>query len=75
MKPISFREQNIVIAKDQPEYIPIPALKDARGMVTMCWQFSWWERVQMLFTGKLWHQVMTFNAPLQPIKLSLDKPL
>lgn len=26
MKPLEFKEQNIIFAKDQPEYIPLPEL-------------------------------------------------
>ena len=27
MKPIEFKDQNVVYAKDQPEYLPLPALR------------------------------------------------
>ena len=27
MKPVEFKHQNIVFAKDQPEYQPLPALR------------------------------------------------
>jgi hypothetical protein len=27
MKPIEFKEKNVVFAKDQPQYQPLPALK------------------------------------------------
>lgn len=77
MKLIAFPEQTIVIAKDQPEYQPLPAFQyadDPEGKIAFCWQLSWRERLKFLFIGKLWHQVRTFHEPLQPQMLSLEKP-
>jgi hypothetical protein len=77
MKAIEFKEQTIVIAKDQPEYTPLPSFvfaNDPTGRTVFCWQLSLMERLKLLFTGKLWHQVMTFNHPLQPQMLTLSKP-
>lgn len=76
MKLIEFEEQDLVIAKDQPEYLSMPAhLKgDESGTVTVCWSLSFSERLQLLFTGKVWHQILTFNSPMQPQRLTLEKP-
>ena len=54
MKPITFKEHNVVYAKDQPEYNPLPALKDNTGAVVSCWKLSIKERFKLIFTGKLW---------------------
>lgn len=74
MKPIEFEEQTVVYAKDQPEYLPLPAVID-NGVATFCWKLSWRERFQLLWHGLLWHQVLTFNEPLQPQLLLTKKPL
>jgi hypothetical protein len=76
MKLINFPEQTVVIAKDQPQYLPLPAyqFKDAQGRIACCWQLTWRERFKVLFSGVLWHQVLTFDKPLQPQLLSTDKP-
>lgn len=75
MKAVKFPESNLVVAEDQPEYLPLPAFADTqKGIMTFCWELSWSERISLLLTGKLWHQVMTFNRPLQPQLLSVDKP-
>lgn len=76
MKPIEFPEQSIVIAKDQPEYLPLPAhqFNDAEGRIACCWKLSWLERLKVLFSGLIWHQVLTFNGPLQPQMLTVEKP-
>ena len=73
MKPIEFKEQNVVYGKDQPEYMPLPALKFDDGMVVTCWKLSWKELVKLIFTRKVWHSMLTFNKPLQPTLLTVDK--
>lgn len=77
MTPASFPESNVVFAKDQPEYLPLPAAvhpQDPQGTTTFCWQLSWRERWMLLWRGKLWHTVLTFKSNLQPQLLSVDKP-
>jgi len=74
MKPIKFEGVNITYARDQQEYIPLPAQKFEDGRVLFCWQLTWKERLWLLFTGTIWHQVLTFNSALQPQKLSVERP-
>ena len=74
MKLIEFPEQNVVIAKNQPEYLPMPAYKTKDGRVICCWKLSIKERLRLLFSGKLWHHILTFNYPLQPQALDLQYP-
>lgn len=74
---VEFPEQTVVVAKDQPQYRPLPAYRyqrDDQGKINFCWRLSWVDRVKVLFTGRLWHQVMTFNQPLQPQLLMTIKP-
>lgn len=68
MKPLEFKEQNIVYAKDQPEYIPLPGhkVRDERGEFIFCMGLSFRERLRVLFTGKIWCSLLTFNKPLTP---------
>lgn len=77
MKLIEFKEQTVVFAKDQPEYLPLPAHvvpEDPQGTIICCWQLSWHERLQLLLQGRIWHSVLTFRQPLQPQLLQLAKP-
>lgn len=73
---IEFPEQTDVIAKDQPQYIPMPVFRhgDEQGGVTCCWKLSMRDRIKLLFTGKLWHSIWTFYSPMQPQQISVDKP-
>ena len=74
MKPIKFKESNCVYAEHQPDYLPLPAFKDIDGLVISCWELSWRERLKLLFTGKMWLRILTFNGPLQPIIPEVDTP-
>lgn len=70
MKPVNFKHQNTIFAKDQPEYHPLPALRlgGKEGEVVSCWEVSFWERVRILFTGKVWVSIMTYKKPLSVVQ-------
>jgi hypothetical protein len=76
MKLIEFPGINTVYAKDQPQYFPLPArlIDGAEGQMICCWQLTFKERLKILFTGKIWHSVLTFKHPLQPQLLTVDEP-
>jgi hypothetical protein len=77
MKPVSPVVKGIkevLIAKDQPEYVPLPAIVGKNGMVISRWRMSIAERIKALFTGSIYVHVLTFNHPLQPQLLSVDAP-
>jgi len=75
MKVIKFKECNAVYAKDQPEYLPLPSHKTKDGEVTSCWKLSFWERLKVLITGRIFLQILTFNESLQPLKMIAYNPL
>ena len=74
MKPIEFSQQNMVFAKDQPEYLPLPAYRSPDGVVITCWMLSWRERVKAFLSGCVWVRQLTFNAAIQPQRLDIDSP-
>lgn len=77
MKIVSFPERTTVYAKNQPEYLQLPShvFKDsAEGRIACCWRMTWRDRLKILFSGLVWHEILTFGNPLQPQKLSADKP-
>lgn len=77
MKPIQFPDVNNVYAKDQPQYLPLPVhydILDSQRTVTSCWRMTFWQRLKTLWTGCIWVQQMTFGSPLQPQRVSVDKP-
>ncbi len=76
MNLVEFPEQTTVIAKNQPPYLPFPAYRfnDNEGRIAACWQLTFSERLRVLLTGRVWQQILTFNQPLQPQKLTVEKP-
>ena len=75
MKPVEFKDQNIVFAENQPEYTPLPSLKlpGSEGCVVSCWKLSFRERIKILFTGRVWLSLMSFNKPLTPSYMSVNR--
>jgi len=75
MKPIKFEEQNVVFGENQLEYNRLPAFLDdgSDGIAVICMKLSFLERVQVLFSGKVWISQMTFHRTLQPIFSSVFK--
>ena len=79
MKPVTpiipgIELPEIVFAKDQPEYIPLPAFRDDGGAVLTRWSLTWGERIRVFLSGNLWLTVLTFGRPLQPLKLEAIPP-
>lgn len=76
MKPISTGEHEVIYAKNQSEYLPLPACLVSRdGHIATRWRASWRERLRVLWSGDVWVEVLTFNHPLQPLKVGTQKPL
>ncbi len=79
MKPISpiipgIKLPEVVYAKDQPEYQPLPVFKSEDGTVLSRWHLSWKERLVAFLKGDVYLFVSTFNNPLQPVFLQVTKP-
>jgi hypothetical protein len=75
MKPIKFEQQNITYKK--PESMTdeqcgsLPACKHENGIVS-CWGMSVKERIKVLFTGRIWFDIVSHAQP--PIWLGVDSP-
>lgn len=66
--------REVVIAKDQPEYLPLPAvvLDKAPGMPVMTrWRLTDEERELVKFGHDIVLTQMTFGGPLQPVHLQV----
>lgn len=66
----------IVLGKDQPQYIPLPALyidSDARPMVTR-WRLDDGERIAILAGADIVLQQLTFGNSFQPVNLQVVMP-
>lgn len=73
MKPIEFKQQTVVWAKNQPPYLPLPAYTDEKETIS-CWKLSLIERIKIVINGKLWLRQMNFGDKLQPQSPCVDSP-
>lgn len=76
MTPVNFTGANVCFGKHQSQYLPLPArlCDGSEGRVVCCWKLTWRERLSLLFSGLLWTQLLTFNRPIQPHKVTVEKP-
>jgi hypothetical protein len=75
MKPIDFEHTNTKFAEHQDQYTTLPALKieSDEGYVITCWKLTFFEKLKVLFSGKIWMSLMTFNKSLTPSFLSVNR--
>lgn len=74
MEPVKFRQQNILFRpppgmEDKVEQLP--AFR-GEGQVISCWKLTFWERLKLLFTGRLWFSVIGDAPP--PVWMGVDTP-
>lgn len=77
MNAKEFKEVNLRIAENQPQYETLPVhfdSKDESYPVTMCFQLDEQEQKQVLETGEIWLTVLTFGKSFHPIAMSCLKP-
>ncbi len=73
--PVITYVRKVTFAADQPQYKPLVAYHSADGTVFTRWRLTWRERLRMFLSGDLWLTVLTFNHPLQPVKLDTVCPI
>lgn len=69
------KQPEVVYAKDDPRYIPLPAHRSEDGLVITRWKLSMAERFQVFIGGSIWLSIMTFNRNLQPVKMESKCPV
>lgn len=77
MQPVEFPQQTDVLAKNQPQYTPLPVhvgSQDDSFPMTACFELSEEEKAEIAATGKLWYTQITFGHPFQPVHLSTQNP-
>ena len=61
-------------AESQDEYQTLPAFLQDDGTVLTRWRLTWKERLTIFLCGDLYLFVLTFNQPLQPLSLQVERP-
>jgi hypothetical protein len=74
MRLTEFPGHTVVLARDQPQFRPMPAHLSQDGIVTCCWRLGFLERLRVLLHGEIWHQIMTHRERLQPQSLTVRRP-
>jgi hypothetical protein len=77
MQPVEFPQQTAILAKDQPQYTPLPVHvgpPEEGYPMTACLELSEEEKAEIAATGKFWLTQITFGHPFQPIRLSTQNP-
>jgi excinuclease UvrABC helicase subunit UvrB len=65
-------EQSVTYAENQPEYMPLPVVKSASGVVMSRWELTDEEMEILIKTKSIYLQVHTFNQMLQPVSLFVE---
>lgn len=68
--PVPEGWEEVTYAKDQPEYRPLPSLRDPRdpqGRILTRWTFTPEEREAIAAGADLYLQVLTFRQSLMPL--------
>ncbi len=63
----------IVYAKDQPEYAPLPVIRNSTGVVLSRWKLTDSEREAVAAGADVFLSIWTFNQPLQPLRIEIGE--
>lgn len=75
MRPVEFPQQTMVLAKDQPQYDPLPIHYDPKlGACIGCFELTDEERAAIAAGAPLWLWQYTFGRPFQPVVITTDNP-
>lgn len=76
MTAVEFPEQNMVVAKNQAPYLPLPAKISGSpdGLMAVCYRLTFWEIAKLIFTRKLWIETLTFHRSITPLRPSVHEP-
>jgi hypothetical protein len=66
--------EKVVYAENQPQYLPLPALRTPDGRVTSRWKFEPNDLLLIQNGVDIYLTVHTFNEPLQPLQLTIGPP-
>src|SRR5688572_16118756 len=80
MKPFSpvipgEKFEEIIIARDQPEYMPLPVIPFQDGVILSRWLMDATEKRVVAVTGVLYICLLTFGREMPVVKFQVDSPV
>lgn len=72
MKPIKFDESNFLYIGGE-QFNDLPCFINNDETISR-WQLTWWERVTIFFTGRLWLRQTNYRRPLQAQLPQVESP-
>ena len=66
-----FQDKEVVYAKGQPEYMPLPTLRNQEGVVMSRWKLTDGERAAVAMGADIMLSCLTYNQPLQPVLMEI----
>lgn len=64
----------VIIAKDQPEYMPLPVVFFQDGTILSRWHMNQAERTAVAVTGELFINLLLFGRKMPDVNFQIDKP-
>ena len=62
-----------VYAVDQPQYDPLPVIRNRTGVVLSRWKLTDAEREAVANGADVFLSILTFNQPLQPLRIEIGE--
>jgi len=69
-----FDEVNDVMGTGEDAFY-LHKAQDEDNRIVICWKLSIFERIGLLFTGRIWQQSLLYGDGLQTTAISVDKPV
>jgi hypothetical protein len=70
--------EEVVLAKDQSKYLPLPVAlipyTDGTQSMISSYKLTLIERFRILLSGRVWWEQLTFGGQLQPQKMYVSEP-
>lgn len=73
MIPVKFPEAEATYGKRNDPFVPIHVFVDDEEVIS-CWELTLWERLVLLWTGRLWLRQWTQGERMNPQYLQIDLP-
>lgn len=67
--------EELIIAKDQPEYMPLPVIPFQSGIILSRWEMDEAERKAVAVSGEIYVYLLTFGSRVPEINFQIDSPM